>query len=920
MAALNQAKIIKGLENLTNNLNQNSFFFDFLKVFGFSQPTIQKLIKNDRSRNIGIQDGDYGLTKQIYFRSIKRNQNARTELDELLKESVIETQKVRFVIVTNFKTLVAFDARVEDSIEIDIEDLRSNYDFFLPLTGKYEKPLAYSTHPADTKACEKMGRLYDIIRQLNHYDESNLHTLNVFLTRLLFCFFAEDTEIFPVEGQMTTAIESMTQKDGKDLPEFFTDLFAILDLPENSKFRKDYPATLRAFPYVNGGLFKEKCAIPKMNAKARNILLDCGRLTWADISPVIFGSMFQSVMDPELRHELGAHYTSEKNIFKVIGPLFLDDLKAELEGILELKQSKSKLKKLQDFQDKLASIVCLDPAAGCGNFLIVAYRELKQLELQAVEAMLSFEKIKDQSLFMADWAEKYSKVSINQFYGIEIEEFPVDVARVSMWLMEHVMNRRFGEKLGTVIPSIPLKSSAHIICANALTESWNKYVPINEVKFIFGNPPFVGRPSRTEVQQKELAIWTKDIPNGANLDYVAAWYLCATYWLQKNPELQIAYVSTNSICQGEQVVPLWKTLFSQGIQINFAHQTFKWSNEAKGNAAVYCVVIGFSKQSKTKKLFIYNTVSAEPEKILVSEISAFLIESSPSIFVEKSLTPLSQRVPNMTLGNQPTDNGNLIIEADEYETLSQNQELKPFIKKMLGSKELIHSIPRYCLWLVNAPKSVLANPELKTRLERCRTFRSSSKKAATRRDAKTPHLFQDRRFDTLPQTAIAIPRVSSERRSYIPMGFVDSDTVISDSCYQLPEASIFDFGILESRVHMTWMRTVCGRLKSDYRYSRDLCYNTFPWPEATAKQKEQIGNLATNVLVAREMHPEMTLAELYDPDKMPDDLKKAHQELDLAVDHLYRKKGFESDEDRLQHLFKRYEALVNGKDIALIED
>lgn len=437
MAALNQAKIIKGLENLTKNLVQDSFFFDFLKVFGFSQPTIQKLAKNDRSRNIGIQDDDYGLTKQIYFRSIKRNQNARAELDELLKEAVIKTQKVRFVIVTNFKTLVAFDARVEDSIEIDLEDLRSNYDFFLPLTGKYEKPLAYSTHPADTKACEKMGRLYDIIRQLNHYDESNLHTLNVFLTRLLFCFFAEDTGIFPIEGQMTKAIESMTQKDGKDLPEFFTDLFAVLDLPEKSKFRKDYPATLRAFPYVNGGLFKERCAIPKMNAKARNILLDCGRLTWSDISPVIFGSMFQSVMDPELRHELGAHYTSEKNIFKVIGPLFLDDLKAELEGILELKQSKSKLKKLQDFQDKLASIVCLDPAAGCGNFLIVAYRELKHLELQAVEAMLSFEKVKDQSLFMADWAEKYSKVSINQFYGIEIEEFPVDIARVSMCDVGH---------------------------------------------------------------------------------------------------------------------------------------------------------------------------------------------------------------------------------------------------------------------------------------------------------------------------------------------------------------------------------------------------------------------------------------------------------------------------------------------------
>lgn len=917
MATLNQAKIIKGLENLTNNLNQNSFFFDFLKVFGFSQPTIQKLIKNDRSRNIGIQDGDYGLTKQIYFRSIKRNQNARTELDELLKESVIETQKVRFVIVTNFKTLVAFDARVEDSIEIDIEDLRSNYDFFLPLTGKYEKPLAYSTHPADTKACEKMGRLYDIIRQLNHYDESNLHTLNVFLTRLLFCFFAEDTGIFPIEGQMTQAIESMTQKDGKDLPEFFTDLFAVLDLPEKSKFRKDYPATLRAFPYVNGGLFKEKCAIPKMNAKARNILLDCGRLTWADISPVIFGSMFQSVMDPELRHELGAHYTSEKNIFKVIGPLFLDDLKAELEGILELKQGKSKLKKLQDFQNKLASIVCLDPAAGCGNFLIVAYRELKQLELQAVEAMLSFEKDKDKSLFMTDWAEKYSKVSINQFYGIEIEEFPVDVARVSMWLMEHVMNRRFGERLGTVIPSIPLRNSAHIICANSLTTAWDELVPIDKLTYIISNPPFNGASTMSKAQKAEVLSVFPNVRNAGILDYVTAWYGKASECLQLNENIECAFVSTNSICQGEQVAPLWGYLFEHNIHINFAHQTFQWRNEAKQNAGVYCVVIGFSKKNKNnKKLFLYETPKSEPIAIQVHQINGYLLDANEQTFIESSNAVLSAPYP-MVRGNQPTDGGNLIIEAEDFDSFWAIEELRPYIKKLIGSKELLHSLPRYCLWLPGAPKEILEIPQVSDRIEGCRKMRLASRDPGCRKLAVRSHEFRD---INNPETAIVIPCHSSERRDYVPMNFVDADSIVTNANMIVPNGTIFDFGILESRMHMTWMRTVCGRLKSDYRYSRDLCYNTFPWPQVNQKQREQIENLATNVLIAREMHPEMTLAELYDPDKMPDDLKKAHQELDMAVDRLYRKKGFENDEDRLQHLFKRYEALVNGEDVTLFED
>lgn len=914
MAALNQAKIIKGLENLTNNLNQNSFFFDFLKVFGFSQPTIQKLIKNDRSRNIGIQDGDYGLTKQIYFRSIKRNQNARAELDELLKESVIETQKVRFVIVTNFKTLVAFDARVEDSIEIDIEDLRSNYDFFLPLTGKYEKPLAYSTHPADTKACEKMGKLYDIIRQLNHYDESNLHTLNVFLTRLLFCFFAEDTGIFPIEGQMTKAIESMTQKDGKDLPEFFADLFAVLDLPEKSKFRKDYPATLRAFPYVNGGLFKEKCTIPKMNGKARNILIDCGRLTWAEISPVIFGSMFQSIMDPKLRRELGTHYTSESNILKVINPLFLQKLNDELDAICRLRDQHKQIVRLHDFWGKISSLGFLDPACGCGNFLIVTYRELRKLEIKLVNKLKEVQAISTDYLNVDEFL---SRINIEQFYGFEIEEFAADIARVSLWLMEHVMNMKMGEVFGQTIPTIPLKHRANIVCLDALENDWTKLVCKEKISFIFGNPPFGGNSDDDNAKAKHAQIKRifNNLSGSGVLDYVTGWFKLAADFALDTP-IECAFVSTNSIFQGQQVQPLWGTLLNQGIHLNFLHQTFRWSNEAKKNAGVYCMITGFSYVDHKTKLIFSQFTNKDPfivEK--VPHISPYGTKGDDTI-IKKSKKSLSAP-KDMLAGNQPSDGNNLIIEECDYESVIRTEPLsRQFIKKLLGSEELLHYKSRYCLWLKGVDSTIWGKyPLIKERVEKCRQSRLKSKDG--KKFANRAHEFRDLNN---PESALVIPKVSSERREYIPAIFINSDTIVTDLCFLVPNASLYDFGILESHMHMTWMRTVCGRLKSDYRYSRDLCYNTFPWPQVNQKQKEQIKNLATNVLIAREMHPEMTLAELYDPDKMPDDLKKAHQELDFAVDHLYRKKGFESDEDRLQHLFKCYEALVNGKDIALIEE
>ena len=912
MAKLNHAKIIKGFEELIKTTNGKDFFVGFLKTFGFPASTIRNVQDAKNGRNIAIAEGDYGLAKNLYFRPVTDGKDVGQIAKELSKNPVMTKQKVRFVLVTDFKRFVAYDAKVDDSIDIDFADLVLNYEFFLPITGLYEKPLAYTSHPADVKACEKMGKLYDIIRATNHYDDDNLHDLNVFLTRLLFCFFAEDTGIFPIEGQMTKAIESLTKADGSDMVDFFERLFWILDMEPTRYARTQETSTLAAFPYVNGGLFRDKIHIPTFNARARNILLECGRLEWNQISPVIFGSMFQAVMKPEDRHALGAHYTSEQNILKVIEPLFLDDLKGELASILsgikdtQKKLTKEQTDKLYAFQGKLASLTFLDPACGSGNFLIVSFREIKRLEFEAVKALHKFDDTHERSL-LDDWKLEASKVTIDQFYGIEIEEFPVEVARVSMWLMEHVMNVEFGKFFGATIPTIPLKDAAHIVCANALTTDWSTVVPVERLSYIMGNPPFIGAATMSKVQKKEVMDVFDGVKNSGILDFVAAWYKKASGLVQVNPKIECAFVSTNSICQGEQVAPLWGMLFNDGIHINFAHQTFQWRNEAKDNAGVYCVVIGFGKHERNeKRLYCYESVRAEPSTRIVKAINGYLVEGKPLTMVCSVAQTINGAVAMMR-GNQPTDGGNLIIETVDYEKFASDPEVEPYIRKLIGSKELLHSLPRYCLWLSNAPEEIKAKPKVAERIEGCKAMRLASRDPGCRKLAERAHEFRDLNN---PKSAIVIPAVSSERRNYIPMGFIGNDTIVTNACHIVPNGTLYDFGILESRIHMTWMRTVCGRLESRYRYSRDLCYNTFPWPEVKEEQRKLIEVLAQKVLDERDLYPDLTLADLYDPDKMPPELKKAHEQLDLAVDALYRPRGFESDEERLKMLFERYEKLA----------
>lgn len=912
MASLNQAKIIKGLTSLLakKQVPGKNFIFDFLSIYGATRKaTIDLIRKGDKSRNVAQIAGDIAIPKKIYFRKVDSSKELHKAFKEIRALPVIETQKIRYVIVVSDKELLGYDRKVDDTITIDIKDLLSEYEFFLPLTGEYEKATLTASHPIDLKACDKMGKLLTALEHCNKNSQSDdfKHRVNTFLMRLLFCYYAEDSGIFPIKGQMNNALQSLTKLDGSDVGSFFEKLFAVLNLPNKSPKRKGFSQTLKAFPYVGGDIFSDQIEMIQFDAKARRLLVDCGNQDWTNISPVIFGGMFQAVIDPKVRRSLGAHYTSEENIHKVIDTLFLDDLKEEFETAVSLKNRPSKKRRLLALWDKISQLNFLDPACGCGNFLVVTYKELRDLELQILSELDKNHFINVSESALLD-VKTLSRVSIDQFYGIEIEEFSADVARVSLLLMEHITNKKFAERFGQVFPSIPLRHNPNILCGNALRVDWSKVAHKKTIDYIISNPPFSGAHKMTSNQKEDMALVFKEQKCGT-LDYVVAWYRLAAEYMHQHTHSETALVSTNSICQGEQVGALWDPLLQEGFSIIFAHQTFKWSNEAKGNAAVYCVVIGFSKQRRNASyLFRYETLKSNPTRSTVSNINPYLTEGE-NIIVQKSGKPLSGK-REICFGNMPLDGGALIIEASEYQNfLKKEPEAKKMIKKFVGAEELLHRLPRYCLWLKNySTEEINELPLVKERVEACKKFRLSSKRSATVNKASQPHLFES---GINPSTAVIVPRVSSERRDYIPMMFIANDVIASDSTFILPDATLYDFGILESRMHMTWMRTVCGRLEMRYRYSKDLCYNTFYWPEVTDTQKENIETLAQNILDVRDQYFDKTLADLYDPDLMPEELRKAHEALDLAVDRLYRKRAFESDEQRLKLLLKRYQQMTN---------
>ena len=799
------------------------------------------------------------------------------------------------ILISDFLTFDYYDLEKGGEPEtFTLESFPQKVELFGFLAG-YKEMVFEAVSPVDIRAAEHMGDLYDALKE-NGYEG---HELEMYLVRLLFCLFADDSGIFDEKKLFFRYISDRTNADGSDLAIHLGQIFETLNKPEDKRL-KNIDETLNKFRYVNGSLFEERLETAAFDSKMRKTLLKCCSLDWSQIKPEIFGAMFQSVKDKEKRRELGEHYTSEPNILKLIKPLFLDELWDEYEKIKKLSHS-LKQQRLLEFHTKLQGLKFLDPACGCGNFLIVAYRELRILEIEVLADYLQSQQLINIELMI--------RVNVDQFYGIEIEEFPARIAQTAMWLIDHLMNMEASKRFGKYLARIPLTASPSIHIANALTTDWESIVPKTELSYILGNPPFVGSKLMIERQRKEVAVIFSGVKNGGILDYVSCWYKKAAQYIQET-KIEVAFVSTNSICQGEQVPVLWPDIINKyGVTINFAHQTFKWRNEARGKAAVYCVIIGFSLVSKEgKKIYQYATVTGEPLETKAKQINAYLIDFAP-LFINSRSKPLCD-VPPMSFGNMPLDGGNFLLSDKEKDDFIKNEpKAKKYILPLISAREFLNGMRRWCIWLVDAePGEIRKMPEVVKRIEAAKQFRLASVAPSTRDHASAPSLFRDR---NRPDSFIVVPRVSSEIRRYIPMGFFDYNSIASDTCMTIPNGTVYHFGVLTSTMHMAWMRYVCGRLELRYRYSKDIVYNNFPWPNPTEKQTATIGLAAQNILDTRAKFSNSSLADLYDPITMPPALQKAHQKLDKAVEAAYGK-TFETDADRVTHLFSLYQKMTEG--------
>lgn len=890
--SINQTQLYDTLQSLTQQADaQAEFIYGFLDAYGFAKSTITQ-VRNGGSRNVAKVAGDVALKGQLYFRAIPADANVHEAAESLKDSDVIKTQKIRFVIATNFNELVAYDLKADERTETPFTDLHQQYTFFLPLAG-LEKSYTHTESVADVKAAEKMGRLFDLIRERNQITTADeVHALNVFLTRLLFCFFAEDTGIFK-KNQFTDVIKSTTREDGEDLAEFLGKLFAVLNEPEKSSLRQSMPAHLSAFPYVNGGLFEKEASIPVFGARSRRLLLECSTLDWSQINPDIFGSMFQAVIDEDQRGTLGQHYTSVSNIMKVIKPLFLDKLYAELE------RSRGSVKKLQALLERVSSIKVFDPACGSGNFLIIAYKELRRFEMEVFRALNAVSQ--QNVIFM-------TAIKLSQFYGIEIDDFAHEIALLSLWLAEHQMHQEFQAAFGHAEPMLPLKASGRITHGNSLRVDWNKACPktAEDEVYVIGNPPFLGASNREASQTQDMAVVFKGMKTYKSMDYVCCWFFKGSQYIQ-NSNSEMALVATNSICQGEQVGMLWPEIFKMGLSIHFAYQSFPWSNSAKFNAAVHVVVVGLSGIATQKVLM--KQVSGDWHQQVVTNISPYLFEGSNLAVISRS-DPLVKSCVLMK-GSQPTDGGALLLTTEERDDLiSREPASERWIRRIYGSTEFINSKDRWCLWLVGAEERELRSmPAVMERLRRVEEMRLDSPKQQTRELAETPHLFSEIRQPNKGQY-ILVPSHSASSRDYVPIGLMDNSVIATNALLIMPGGGIYEFGVINSIMHNDWLRVVGGRIKSDYRYSVSLVYNNFPWPDVNDAQRKQIEALAEDVLMARENYPDKSLADLYDPATMPDDLKATHKALDAAVERLYRSRPFRDADERLEHLFARYEKLV----------
>ena len=901
----------------SESADKQTFYNDFFQVFGIPRASVASFEANVRNLQGRFNRIDllWRRVLMVEHKSFGESlEAAETQalgyIEDMTREGRLD-EIPRFVLVSDFARFTLFDLEPDEPAPATPAGRRpsSRVSFTLAEFPRVIRAFAFMLgqtrvrldpeDPANEKAYDRMCALHDALLAGGFTG----HELERLLVRVLFCLFAEDTGIFPPDS-FTQFIRTRTREDGADLGQHLNHLFEVLDTASADR-QRGLDDDLDAFPYVNGLLFRERLRTPIASTAMRQSLLYCCDFSWARISPAVFGSLFQGVMEDRARRQQGAHYTSERDIMKVLRSLFLDELRAEF---AQLKRDRSTRRRanLEAFQAKLRKLRFLDPACGCGNFLVLAYRELRLLEVEVLKELHGTDQ---QELNVRDLC----KVDVDQFHGLEYSEWPVRIAEVAMWLMDHQMNAAAAEAFGQSFDRLPLRASPHIVQGNALRIDWNTVIPNRECSYVLGNPPFIGHHYQSAEQKADQDLVMDAIQGNGVLDYVCNWYVRGVQYVQ-GTRVRVGFVSTNSITQGEQVGLLWNHLFQQyGIKIHFAHRTFAWASEARGKAHVHVVIVGFGAfDVPNKPIYDYETTSGEPTVAIVSNISPYLV-AGPDRAVSNRTLPLSD-VPKMSWGNKPTDGGNLILSPEERaQLLADEPDAAPFVRRYMSGGDFINGIERYCLWLCDADPSALRRlSKVMVRVEAVRRSRLESKAASTRAFAKQPTLF--RQIAQPDSDYLAIPEVSSEKREYIPMAYLSSEVICSNKIQFVPAATHYLFGVLTSAMHMAWMRQVAGRLESRYSYSNTLVYNSFPWPNPTPAQHERVEQAARAVLAAREPHlpprGQSTLADLYDPNTMPRELLRAHTELDKAVEKSYRPEAFRSDRERVEHLFRLYEQLT----------
>ena len=882
------------------------FWIDFFEIFGITNKRVATFELN--VKKLGGAQGfvDLFWPGVLLVEHKSRGKSLDDAVDQAIGylHNLPERDLPQLVVVCDFARFRVRRLATGETVEFELKHLHKHVKFFGLLAG-YKVQDIQAEDPVNIKAAERMGRLHDALKASGYSG----HALEVLLVRLLFCLFADDTGIFQPAQSFRDFVEERTAPDGSDLGPRLGQLFQVLNTHESQR-SKNIDEQLGQFAYINGRLFEETLPMADFSTAMREALLDACALDWSAISPAIFGSLFQSIMDEKARRNLGAHYTSEANILKLIKPLFLDELHAEFERV------KGHRNKLFEFHKKLRQLTFFDPACGCGNFLVISYRELRELELKVLRADHELSAHKGQ---LTVDVHGLIGVNVDQFFGIEIEEFPAQIAQVALWLVDHQMNLRVSVEFGLYFARIPLKSSPQIRHANALRLDWNEVLPAERCSYVLGNPPFVGAKFMDDAQREDTRVVFEGIDNAGLLDFVAAWYVKAARYIHGGPTCRSAFVSTNSITQGEQVGVLWGWMLSQGIRIQFAHRTFNWSNEARGKAAVHCVIVGFGlKDNSDKTIFEYEDIKGTPLAVPAKNINPYLVDA-PDIVLPRRSKPICA-VPEIRFGNQPIDGGNFILSSQEATQLkSDHPDIIPFIRTYIGAEEFINGGERFCLWLTGCPPKLLREiPFLKSRLDAVRKFRLESSRAATRDLAETPTEFAF--ISHTGGSYLVVPSVSSERRTYVPIGFDNGETIASNLCLVIYDAGLFHFGIMTSAMHNAFMRSTCGRLESRFRYSNTIVYNNFPWPgfagePLSDKHRTAIEKAAQSVLDARAQFSSSSLADLYDPLTMPPALLKAHQKLDTAVDAAYQpsggKKSYASDAERVAFLFDLYQRITS---------